>query len=451
MIYNTYELIWLFLIYSFLGWMLETILAATEQRRFVNRGLINGPLCTIYGVPIVILTIFGQELPLFWLFLGAMIVATVTEWISGHMIERFYHERWWDYSNVKWNLDGYICLPASLVWGVLGTISMRWGNGLLIRLYGFLPEGIGHLLVWILAGMLVLSMSVPVYADKSVVVKVEAPADTTDYYMTVDSGGVGVDIYPSTDEKGEKLNDKTVKDGTVLHIEGETEKNGETWGYTEYNGRYGYVPLEELRPSRDAELVKAGIAGSTEKETSGVKQGGASDTQNSSAGETQGEAAGMDNTGNAQVQNGEGQGTSAETDSTGSSQAQNGEGQGTSAGADSTGSSQSQNGEGPGTSAGTDSTGSAQAQNGEVQGPPAASDSTDSSQAQSGEVQGPPAAEGTTEGGDYAEEAVTKPVNGTAATSFKEENSWYKSPFIWIGIATVLAVIGILGYHLKKR
>lgn len=140
----------------------------------------------------------------------------------------------------------------------------------------------------LLAGMLVLSMSVPVYADKSVVVKVEAPADTTDYYMTVDSGGVGVDIYPSTDGKGEKLNDKTVRDGTVLHIEGETEKNGETWGYTEYNGRYGYVPLEELRPSKDAELAKAGIAGSTEKETSAVNQGDASDTQNSAAGETRG-------------------------------------------------------------------------------------------------------------------------------------------------------------------
>ena len=242
-----------------------------------------------------------------------------------------------------------------------------------------------------LAGMLVLSMSVPVYADKSVVMKVEAPADTTDYYMTVDSGGVGVDIYPSTDGKGEKLNDKTVRDGTVLHIEGETEKNGETWGYTEYNGRYGYVPLEELRPSKDAELAKAGIAGGTEKETSAVNQGDASDTQDSAAGE------------------------------------------------------------GQGTSAGTDSTDSSQAQRGEVQGPPAASDRTGSSQAQSGEVQGPPAAEGTTEDGDYAEEAVTKPVNGTAATSFKEENSWYKSPFIWIGIATVVAVIGILGYHLKKR
>ena len=303
----------------------------------------------------------------------------------------------------------------------------------------------------LLAGMLVLSMSVPVYADKSAVVKVEAPADTTDYYMTVDSGGVGVDIYPSTDGKGEKLNDKTVRDGTVLHIEGETEKNGETWGYTEYNGRYGYVPLEELRPSKDAELAKAGIAGSTEKETSAVNQGGASDTQNSAAGETQGEAAGTASTGGSQAQSGEGQGTSAGMDSTGGSQAQNGEGQGTSAGTDSTGGSQVQRGEVQGPPAASDSTGGSQAQNGEVQGPPVAADSTGGSQAQRGEVQGPPAADGTTEGGDSAEEAVTKPVNGTAATSFKEENSWYKSPFIWIGIVTVLAVIGILGYHLKKR
>ena len=303
----------------------------------------------------------------------------------------------------------------------------------------------------LLAGMLVLSMSVPVYADKSVVVKVEAPADTTDYYMTVDSGGVGVDIYPSTDGKGEKLNDKTVRDGTVLHIEGETEKNGETWGYTEYNGRYGYVPLEELRPSKDAELAKVGIAGGTEKETSAVNQGDASDTQDSAAGEGQGTSAGTASTGSSQAQNGEGQGTSAETDNTGSSQAQNGEGQGTSAGTDNTGNSQAQNGEGQGASAEMASTDESQAQRGEVQGPPAGTASTGSSQAQRGEVQGPPAADGTTEGGKSADEAVTKPVNGTAATSFKEENSWYKSPFIWIGIATVLAVIGILGYHLKKR
>ena len=210
MIYNTYELIWLFLIYSFLGWMLETILAATEQRRFVNRGLINGPLCTIYGVAIVILTIFGQELPLFWLFLGAMIVATVTEWIGGHMIERFYHERWWDYSNVKWNLDGYICLPASLVWGVLGTVSMRWGNGLLIRLYGFLPEGIGHLLVWILAGMLVLDVTATIFA-LSGIGRSTQKWEAVDSWFTSISLRIGQWLYGHVDRRIHRAYPKTVR------------------------------------------------------------------------------------------------------------------------------------------------------------------------------------------------------------------------------------------------
>ena len=210
MIYNTYELIWLFLIYSFLGWMLETILAATEQRRFVNRGLINGPLCTIYGVPIVILTIFGQELPLFWLFLGAMIVATVTEWIDGHIIERFYHERWWDYSDVKWNLDGYICLPASLVWGVLGTVSMRWGNGLLIRLYGFLPEGIGHLLVWILAGMLVLDVAATIFA-LSGIGRSTQKWEAVDSWFTSISLRIGQWLYGHVDRRIHRAYPKTVR------------------------------------------------------------------------------------------------------------------------------------------------------------------------------------------------------------------------------------------------
>ena len=210
MIYNTYELIWLFLIYSFLGWMLETILAATEQRRFVNRGLINGPLCTIYGVAIVILTIFGQELPLFWLFLGAMIVATVTEWIGGHMIERFYHERWWDYSDIKWNLDGYICLPASLVWGVLGTVSMRWGKGLLIRLYGFLPEGIGHLLVWILAGMLVLDVTATIFA-LSGIGRSTQKWEAVDSWFTSISLRIGQWLYGHVDRRIHRAYPKTVR------------------------------------------------------------------------------------------------------------------------------------------------------------------------------------------------------------------------------------------------
>ena len=72
----------------------------------------------------------------------------------------------------------------------------------------------------LLAALLTVTVSMPVYADRSE--KVELPQSSTDYYMTVDSGEDGVDIYPSTDKKSGKFNGTEIKDGTVLHIEGET-------------------------------------------------------------------------------------------------------------------------------------------------------------------------------------------------------------------------------------
>mgnify|MGYP002230439712 CR=1 FL=1 len=63
-----------------------------------------------------------------WIFLVAMIDATVIEWFGGHFIEHFYHERWWDYSKNKWNLDGYICVSHSIFWGILGYLGVRFAN-----------------------------------------------------------------------------------------------------------------------------------------------------------------------------------------------------------------------------------------------------------------------------------------------------------------------------------
>lgn len=149
MVYTGYELVWLFFCYSFLGWMLETIVAAFKQKRFANRGLINGPLCVIYGAIAVIITIYLRELDGIWLFLGCMIISTVAEWVAGHLIERFYRERWWNYSDMPWNLDGYIALPMSAIWGVLGFTVVKWQNGLLVGIFSVLPTLIGDILIWI--------------------------------------------------------------------------------------------------------------------------------------------------------------------------------------------------------------------------------------------------------------------------------------------------------------
>lgn len=153
-----YELLWMFLIYSFLGWVLETAIAIVRQRKIVNRGLINGPFCIIYGIGAVLISIGLQELSGGWLFFFATIYATVVEWTAGHIIQKVYHERWWDYSKIKFNLDGYICLPFSLLWGIFGYIVVRWGNHLLFDLYKLLPSLLLHILVLVITAALCVDM-----------------------------------------------------------------------------------------------------------------------------------------------------------------------------------------------------------------------------------------------------------------------------------------------------
>ena len=59
-----------------------------------------------------------------------------------------------DYSNIKWNLDGYICLPASLFWGVLGYLAVRWCNGIMLILLHILPKLLMHIVLLTLIGVL---------------------------------------------------------------------------------------------------------------------------------------------------------------------------------------------------------------------------------------------------------------------------------------------------------
>lgn len=151
--YTFMELCILFFVYGFAGWILETVYATIRHHAFSNRGAINGPFCATYGIGGVIITLTVHELTGIWLFLFSMVYATVVEWIGGHMIEYFWHRRLWNYQNRRFNLDGYICLPASLLWGALGYIIVRWGNHLVLQVTYMLPHILRIVLLWILAGM----------------------------------------------------------------------------------------------------------------------------------------------------------------------------------------------------------------------------------------------------------------------------------------------------------
>lgn len=201
--YSGYEILWLFFVYSFLGWILETVSAAIKQKRFVNRGLINAPFCVIYGIGAGIITVFFQELTGFWLFASSVIVATVLEWTAGHLIERLYHERWWDYSGRRYHLDGYICVEASLLWGVLALVMMYWGNPLLVHLFGLLPDLPGMIVLLALLVLLGLDTAATLIIMQGRSKRMEQ-WEAVDQWLTGVSSRLGREIYTRVDSRIQK-------------------------------------------------------------------------------------------------------------------------------------------------------------------------------------------------------------------------------------------------------
>lgn len=147
---NFYTLCVIYLVYSFLGWVAETVVATIKGRAFVNRGVASGPFCFVYGTAAVLMAVGFADLrstPVA-LFLGCAANATVVEWVTAKLLERMHRRRWWDYSDKKFNLDGYVCLQYSVLWGLLGMASVLWGNVLLLRLCALLPGWLLHIGVW---------------------------------------------------------------------------------------------------------------------------------------------------------------------------------------------------------------------------------------------------------------------------------------------------------------
>ena len=153
-----YQLTYLFFAYSFLGWLGEVLNNAVRKRRYQDCGVLNGPLCILYGIGGLIISFALGDLQQSWFFLLGLgaVYATVLEWIAGHILERVSHTRWWDYSDRKFNLDGYICLGASVLWGLLSVFMVKWGNPLLLFLFDLIPGGVRAAVLW--AGIVVFAI-----------------------------------------------------------------------------------------------------------------------------------------------------------------------------------------------------------------------------------------------------------------------------------------------------
>lgn len=109
-----YLTLWIFFVYAFLGWCTEVGYAALRTGRFVNRGFLNGPVCPIYGFGVIIVLWVLEPLAehILLLFLGSVVLTSALEWVTGLVLEKLFHQRWWDYSDEPFNV-GAISACAS--------------------------------------------------------------------------------------------------------------------------------------------------------------------------------------------------------------------------------------------------------------------------------------------------------------------------------------------------
>lgn len=155
-----YDFMRIVLIYGFLGWCGEVAFAAVKQGKFVNRGFLNGPICPIYGFGVLIVTVvldpFSNNIPL--LFIGSVLFTSLLEFITGFVLERLFHEKWWDYSNVRFNIKGYICLRFSLLWGVAATLIVLFFHPAVMWLADRIPFKIGVVLLCVLSAIFIADL-----------------------------------------------------------------------------------------------------------------------------------------------------------------------------------------------------------------------------------------------------------------------------------------------------
>ena len=136
------KLFLIYMIYSFLGWLVEVIDLFIGEHKFVNRGFLIGPYCPIYGKSVLLISILLNryiDKPIL-LFIMSMLICTVIEYLGSFILEKVFNTRWWDYSQKKFNIKGRVCLENMILFGLGAMIVMYLINPLVLKLVNALSS-----------------------------------------------------------------------------------------------------------------------------------------------------------------------------------------------------------------------------------------------------------------------------------------------------------------------
>lgn len=161
---NFYLILWYFFVYAVLGWCAEVSYAALRTGHFVNRGFLNGPVCPIYGVGVVVVILLLTPVRenAFLLFACSVVLTSALEWLTGFVLEKLFHQKWWDYSEMPYNLNGYICPMFSVLWGIACLLVMDVIHPMVAGLVERIPHLVGLVLLGVFSAVFLADLAATV-------------------------------------------------------------------------------------------------------------------------------------------------------------------------------------------------------------------------------------------------------------------------------------------------
>lgn len=221
--YSWFQILWYFYIYGFLGWCSEVAFAAIAHGKFVNRGFVNGPICSIYGFGVMsVLLVLGPLKSSLWLLFGGSVLFTsVIEYFTGWVLEKVFHDKWWDYSKRPLNIKGYVCLEFSVLWGIACVFVVDVFQPLVAKVVDLIPKKLGWVLLgtfsalWIadniITAMEIRKLPKKLHALQAIEDSLTAISDEIGeeiYIRASDAKDRGMEVYADAKEKGAQIAEK---------------------------------------------------------------------------------------------------------------------------------------------------------------------------------------------------------------------------------------------------
>ncbi len=165
-----YKYLFIFAVFSIIGWVLEVIYRGIVHKKIVNPGIMSGCVVPLYGMGAIILDIIcilffniNFKFKILIIFIVSMIILTLLEFICGYVSLKYFHIRLWDYRKEKFNYKGFICLKFSIVWGLISVIYYLLINPYIHNIsLKFISTNNGIFILGIFSGIFIIDLNVSI-------------------------------------------------------------------------------------------------------------------------------------------------------------------------------------------------------------------------------------------------------------------------------------------------